>query len=106
MQGEPFIRVSHLRELLMKPDFEALRAERNAKVKETINRLAAEFGGEAELIFSLFDPNGCYCACSTGGQCEHQWNGQGAKFYPSKGWSVTCSRCGMLALNHSLKNCP
>ena len=59
------------------PDFEALRAERNRVVMESHKRLADELGINLADIRSNYNPAACYCACSSGGPCEHKWDGDG-----------------------------
>ncbi len=86
------------------PDFEALRAQRNAQALEAMQRIAAEWGEPLESLFNTFNPGACYCACASGGPCEHQWDGTP---YECDGtWSRTCSRCGTTAIGHSLRTAP
>lgn len=86
------------------PDFEALRAERNEAVMQSIARLAKEEGFALADIRTTFNPNACYCACSSGGPCEHKWDGEP---YVADGlWSTTCSRCGVTAVSHDMRNAP
>lgn len=86
------------------PDFEALRAERNSKVMEHHQRLAEEHGLPLQSLRSTFNPSACYCACGTGGPCEHDWDGEP---YESDGmWSRTCSRCGITAFSHTMRTAP
>lgn len=42
----------------------------------------------------------CVCECTRGGKCEHKWDG--APIEDDRTWTVTCSRCGMTAMSHSL----
>lgn len=58
------------------PDFEALRAKRNAAVQDMLQKAAADWGVPVESLDSNFDPNACYCACGTNGPCEHKWGGE------------------------------
>ena len=85
---------------MSEPDFEALRAERNAKQEEFYARMKAEYGLEA---LHKPDPNRCYCGCSTGGPCEHKWDGEPYENEEEGVWSATCSRCGCTAMSHSLR---
>lgn len=83
------------------PDFDALRAERNASHDAWVSEMKAEGW---EIAGCGFDPNACYCACASGGPCEHKFDG---KPYESGGlWTTTCSRCGLTAFSHSMRNCP
>lgn len=88
------------------PDFNALRAERNRQVMEAHQRLAEELGVPLHSLHSTFNPDACYCACSSGGPCEHKWDGEGVEFDDGCGWSATCSRCGGTAMSHSLRTGP
>ncbi len=86
------------------PDFEALRAERNREVLEAHQRMAEECGVPLQSLRSNFNPAACYCACGTGGPCEHNWDG--AEWVSDDGLasSVTCSRCGTTAMSHDMRN--
>ena len=87
-----------------KPDFDALRAERNRRMEELRRRIASEEGVPPQSLRSTFDPHACYCACGHGGPCEHSWDGEP---YESDGlWTTTCSRCGMTAFSHSIRTAP
>lgn len=83
---------------MSEPDFEALRAERNAKLEEFYSRMRAEYGFEP---LNKPDPNRCYCAWDTGGPCEHRWDGGWVDI--ENGGSASCSRCGCLAISHSMR---
>lgn len=84
------------------PDFEALRAERNASVLEQHKKLEKEYGVK---FGSTFNPNACYCACGSDpkGPCEHKWDGPGWESEDGCASSITCSRCGTTAMSHSLR---
>lgn len=86
------------------PDFEALRAERNRKVQEAHRKAADELGVPLSSIRSTHNPDLCYCACSSGGPCEHKWDGENVEFDEGRGWTVTCSRCGCTAISHDMRN--
>lgn len=87
-------------------DFEALRAARNARVAERIRLMAEEWDMPTTEITSTFNPMACYCACADGGPCEHKWDGEGWESADGLGWSATCSRCGMTAMSHDMRNGP
>ena len=89
-----------------KPDFEALRAERNKAVQESIQRIADEFGCEVSELKHNYNGNKCYCACASGGPCEHTWDGKGYESDDGSYWTATCSRCGTAAMSHDLYNAP
>jgi len=88
------------------PDFEALRAERNKKVMEAHQRLADELGVPLQKLSSNHNPNACYCACTSGGPCEHKWDGEPWESADGCGWSTTCSRCGCTAMSHDMRVLP
>lgn len=49
----------------------------------------------------------CRCECSPEGgrKCEHQWDGEGTSVTYEDGGgmeSASCSKCGMLAIDHDL----
>ena len=88
------------------PDFEALRAERNRIVMDSHKRLADELGINLADIHSNYSPTACYCACSSGGPCEHKWDGDGVEFDDGHGWSSTCSRCGCMSISHDMRVLP
>lgn len=87
-------------------DFEALRAERNANVVQRTQKLAEEWGVAPERLLGSFNPAACYCACSTGGPCEHKWDGPDWESDDSCAVSVTCSRCGTTAMSHDMRCLP
>jgi hypothetical protein len=85
------------------PDFEALRAKRSQEHEAFAQKVADDLGVPRETLFTI-DPSACYCSCTTGGPCEHRWDGK-----PHEGeglWTTTCSRCGMHAISHSLRTAP
>ncbi len=86
----------------MEPDFAKLRAERNQRRKEWFEKLRSEGWGVSVLCGDAND-DACYCACSTGGPCEHKWDGEWWTSDDGASSSVTCSRCGMTAMSHHLR---
>ena len=89
---------------MTEPDFEALRAARNTKRREFEAKARAEgwqIGGCA-----LRDDAACYCACGTGGPCEHKWGGPDWESEDGCAVSATCSRCGIVAMFHDMRNGP
>ena len=91
---------------MTEPDFETLRARRNAEVRQHMQKLAEEIGVDPDTMQSNFNPNSCYCACASGGPCEHKWDGEPYESDDGAVWSATCSRCGMTAMSHDLRNAP
>ncbi|MGB1560768.1 MAG: hypothetical protein ACPHN2_04640 [Sinimarinibacterium flocculans] len=89
-----------------KPDFEALRAARNAAHLEFLKKLAVELGAtDDEPLRSNFDPGACYCACPDG-PCEHDWSGPMWTSDDGCATSTTCARCGCTSMSHSLRTGP
>lgn len=88
------------------PDFEALRAARNQSVLAAQEKLTAEVGVPLQSLRSTFNPNACYCACSSHGPCEHTWDGEVWESENGREMSATCSRCGMTAMSHDMRFLP
>lgn len=84
------------------PDFDALRAERNARHDDFVK----EMNADGWTLAYPYDYNACYCACGTGGPCEHVWDGPDFTSEDGCLVSATCGRCGMTAYSHSLRNGP
>ena len=87
-----------------KPDFEKLRAERNASAQKIISEFTWAHGYKPSEVQSSFNPNDCYCACPDG-PCEHDWKGC-RDFLDGSGGEASCLRCGMGAMSHSLRTAP
>lgn len=87
----------------MSHDFEALRAKRNAAMHDMMQRLADLEGVPLQALTSTFNPDSCYCACVTGGPCEHRWDGSVWESDDGALSTVTCSRCGMSAFSHLMR---
>jgi len=81
-----------------KPDFEALRKERNIKVREELEEVAKKMNIKGVLHHN-FDWNACYCACPEG-PCEHNWEGWREI---ENGGERFCTRCKMGAMSHTLR---
>lgn len=47
------------------------------------------------------DPTKIPCRCNCPKSCEHKWDGPGVDLYEG-GNSVTCSNCGMTAIDHDM----
>lgn len=87
----------------MEPDFDALRKKRNDAVAARLEKFAAEHGVPVSEIVTTHNPQACYCACGTGGPCEHKWDGEPWESEDGCCWSTTCSRCGMTAMSHGMR---
>jgi hypothetical protein len=90
------------------PDFEKLRAERDANiakaVRETATKLWGKEAGEKAYASHINYGGGsavCYCACATGGPCEHIFGGW-REFEDGRGGEQFCTKCGMGAMSHSM----
>jgi len=89
------------------PDFDKLRAERDAAVaaivKATILRIDGDEAAEKAFYHVNFGGGSalCYCACADGGPCEHQFAGW-REFEDGLGGEQFCQRCGMGAMSHSM----
>jgi len=88
-------------EIMSEPDFNALRTKRNASVQATMQKIADEEGIPITSLSTNFNPNKCYCACPDG-PCEHKWDGEWYDSQDGLMQSATCSRCGTLAMSHSM----
>ena len=89
-----------------KPDFEALRAERNRAMRTLIENIAKEQGIPADQVRSTFNSSACYCDCANHGPCEHTWDGEPWESEDRLCASATCSRCGMTAMSHDMRVLP
>ena len=89
-----------------KPDFEALRAARNKAVQDQLEDFAVRQGWDVAHTHHSFNFNACYCACSTGGPCEHDFSGGYRKCMDGMGAEQVCKRCGMGAMSHTLRTAP
>lgn len=86
-----------------KPDFHALRAQRDAAIKETIRSSVLSMGGDPDkpTFVHISGGSGCYCACPDG-PCEHDFKGW-RNFADGNGGEQACRICGMGAMSHSLR---
>ena len=85
-----------------KPDFEALRAKRNADMRKIIDEMGAKLGAPAGEARHSFDFDVCYCNCPDG-LCEHSWDGPTYESEDGCMMSATCSRCGAVAAYHDMR---
>lgn len=90
-----------------KPDFDALRAERDAAIEKMVREAARKLWGEEATGKITFHANlgggshDCYCACADGGPCEHEFGGW-REFEDGLGGETFCARCGMGAMSHDM----
>jgi hypothetical protein len=59
---------------------------------------------ERAITIHICGPSTATCRCNCPESCEHKWDGPTVRF--ENGASVTCSRCGMDAMSHSLMVMP
>jgi hypothetical protein len=84
-------------------EFAALREVRNSKVRAVMEKIAAENDIEFASLKHNHNDNACYCACGSGGACEHDWTGDDWVSDDGTACSVTCSRCGCTAMSHDMR---
>ena len=95
---------SHATPRVQLPDFEALRAKRDAAMREVAPSIHAEFFADqpiGDMQVHISGVGRCYCACPDG-PCEHQWGGV-REFDGGLGFEQVCGKCGMGAMSHSLR---
>lgn len=85
---------------MSEPDFEKLRAARNAAAEKFEDEMRAKGWQVSHCAHRSKDA--CYCACAEGGPCEHKWDGKPYESEDGSLWASTCSRCGMTSYSHSL----
>lgn len=94
-----------------KPDFERLRAERDAALERVAKEMWAEMGGDPEQAPAFHSRSyraPCYCACPDG-PCEHRFAGwRDILDYEDEpcGSEQFCQRCGEGAMSHGIRTCP
>ena len=59
---------------------------------------------EPKVVIHTCGPSTAKCVCKCPESCEHKWDGPNQEFL--NGVSVTCSRCGMTAIQHAMWVCP
>lgn len=93
------------------PDFERLRAERDAGLERIARSMWEKLGGdpgEAPTFHCREYHSPCYCACPDG-PCEHDWDGSrdiAGDDGTLAGWETCCTRCGEGAMHHSMAFLP
>ena len=89
------------------PDFDKLRAEREAALEKMVEEIRAEHFPNtpmSEMRVHVSHRGGCYCACPDG-PCEHQFAGWREYETPEGGLvgTTVCKLCGMDAMSYSLR---
>mgnify|MGYP000875059448 FL=1 len=88
-----------------KPDFAALRAERDAAIEKVIQSVCDKQGWDRSKVTAhISGAHGCYCACPDG-PCEHEFSGW-QEFDDGLGGEQVCKLCGMGAMAHTLRYAP
>lgn len=88
------------------PDFDKLRAERDANLEKLIDAVCQERGWDRSQVGVHVSPSGCYCACPEG-PCEHvfsgwrTWEDEGG----GGGGEQFCEKCGTGSMSHSMRTC-
>jgi hypothetical protein len=98
------------RPTLTEAEFDELKRKRDEGISEIVRAFAAQHGGDPDKVGVHVSYGGgtptCYCACADGGPCQHVWNGPAQDILDDEdevcGSEVTCSRCGMGSMSHSL----
>jgi hypothetical protein len=89
-------------------EFAALKADRDTKISKVIGAMLDEMADRqgtprSDLRVGHINYGGgsteCYCACASGGPCQHEFDGW--REFESGGEQV-CKRCGMGAMHHTL----
>jgi len=94
-----------------KPDFNALRAERDLAIEKLVREVWLDMGGDPNEVptFHCRDHGAdCYCACPDG-PCEHEFSGWREILDDDEqpcGGEQFCQRCGMGAMSHDMRVCP
>ena len=92
-------------------EFAELSRKRDAEINAHIDAMCKEHGFDrSKMHFHASHTHGCYCACPDG-PCQHLWDGpqqplgleEGEDESQARGWSVTCSRCGVDAMSHDMR---
>lgn len=91
-----------------RPDFAKLRAERNAAMEKSMAEARQWFAekmgispDEVKVHASRPHTDDCYCACATGGPCEHEFEGW-REFDDGCGGETFCKHCGQGAMGHDM----
>ncbi len=87
------------------PEFTELKRQRDESLQSELSRLFEEKGwdpAKATVHVYTNGPADCYCACGTGGPCQHEWNGPWREFEDGCGGETTCSRCGYGSMSHDM----
>jgi hypothetical protein len=85
-----------------KPDFEALKRQRDTNLRQVVEAIAENNGWPVEeIMVHMHGGNGCYCACPDG-PCEHEFQGW-REFEDGNGGERVCKLCGLGAMMHDIR---
>jgi hypothetical protein len=80
-----------MRELPTEAEFEELKRKRDEATAAAVKAIAKEHGWDlSKVAYHASHAHGCYCACP-------EWISE-----DQCGSSVTCSRCGEIAMYHDI----
>lgn len=83
-------------------EFEELKRLRDQSILRMVQGIAAELGCDpSEMTVHACATDGCYCDCPEG-PCQHEFEGW-REFDDGRGGERACKRCGMGAMQHSLR---
>lgn len=87
-------------------EFNELKKRRDGAVQKAVAEICERNGwNPSEVQFHVHGSHGCYCDCPDG-PCQHDWDGPDWASEDGCAGSVTCSRCGEIAMNHDMRNGP
>lgn len=89
------------------PDFDRLRAERDASIERVAREMWIQLGGDpdkAPVFHCREHGSPCFCACPDG-PCEHHFQGS-REFDDGLGFEQFCDRCGEGAMSHDMRFLP
>lgn len=85
-------------------EFDELKRKRDEAVRAVVAEVARKWGRDpSEMRAHVSGEGPCYCACPDG-PCQHIWDGP--EYRDDNSSSVTCSRCGAVALDHDMRCAP
>lgn len=91
----------------VEPDFEALKAKRDAAIQQIAREMWETLGGDPNVPPTFHSRDyaaECYCACPDG-PCQHEWGGW-REHDDGLGGEQFCQRCGEGAMSHGIRTCP
>lgn len=87
-------------------EFDELKRKRDEGLRAVVEATCKKMGWDpAKVGVHASHAGECYCACPDG-PCQHVWDGPEWVSEDECGSSVTCSRCGEVAMFHDMRNAP